>query len=142
MLNVSEIEVFTVGSPTQARFYRKVTKTGTCWIWTAATISGKYGYFRDENMEMVLAHVQAYLWDNESIDAGNEIHHLCGVYLCVNPTHLIQLKRRDHLKMHAPEVCHMGHADWEVTNSGQRRCRPCSLAYGRTHVRKTRVQSS
>lgn len=72
----------------QQRFWAKVQKTESCWLWTA---------YRDEEIgygqasidgRPQWAHRVAYRWANGPIPHGMEIDHVCHVRHCVNPEHL------------------------------------------------------
>jgi hypothetical protein len=69
-----------------ARFWPKVKKTQTCWLWTGTTSKG-YGVLKMLGRRDVKAHRMSWFlkygkWPEQSID------HLCGVRICVNPEHL------------------------------------------------------
>jgi len=68
------------------RFWNKVDKTGSCWIWTASRNEG-YGMFWDGKLNQ-RAHRMAYQWMNGLIPEGLTIDHMCRVRSCVNPSHL------------------------------------------------------
>lgn len=71
------------------RFWAKVEKTATCWVWTGAT---KYGYGvigvgrRTEGTVQV--HRLSYELHTGPIPEGLQIDHLCFNTACVNPDHL------------------------------------------------------
>jgi hypothetical protein len=69
------------------RFWRKVDKTETCWLWTAGTTGG-YGHFRPARSVPVLAHRYTYEQMCGPVAEGMELDHLCRVPRCVNPAHL------------------------------------------------------
>lgn len=70
-----------------ARFWNKVDRTESCWLWQAAVVRNGYGMFR-LGSQMVLAHRYAWEVTNGPIPDGKVIDHLCHVRRCVNPTHL------------------------------------------------------
>lgn len=74
--------------PVAERFWEKVDKTGSCWIWTAQLNRhrGGYGMFWDE--KPVWAHRWAYEALVGPIPDGLVLDHLCRTPACVNPTHL------------------------------------------------------
>ena len=61
-----------------------------CWIWQGATVSGPYGQLR-RNGKLTMAHRAYYEDAHGPIQDGNEVHHLCGTTLCVNPKHLLEM---------------------------------------------------
>jgi len=71
------------------RFWSKVNKTETCWLWTAATTDG-YGMFSigGQAGRMHRAHRVSFEALVGSIPEGLQIDHLCRVRNCVNPEHL------------------------------------------------------
>lgn len=70
-----------------ARFWPKVDKTATCWLWTASVFENGYGLFHldDRNLK---AHRYAYELLVGPIPDGLEVRHTCDVARCVNPEHL------------------------------------------------------
>lgn len=69
------------------RFWSKVAKTGTCWLWTASQYRDGYGIFYD-GITSVRAHRFAYEQTRGPIPEGLVIDHLCRVRHCVNPDHM------------------------------------------------------
>jgi len=69
------------------RFWLRVDKTATCWLWTVATTTAGYGEFQ-VNKKTVYAHRWAYEHFKGLIPIGLHIDHLCFVRHCVNPQHL------------------------------------------------------
>ena len=75
------------------RFWSRVEKTDSCWLWKAALQSAGYGVMRincknGNPGEMVYAHRFSYELLKGPIKGGLEIDHLCRVRNCVNPDHL------------------------------------------------------
>ncbi len=80
------------------RFWPKVSRTGNCWLWLAATNKGGYGCFRDGGgRRMVLAHRWAYEALVGPISVGLQLDHLCRTPSCVNPAHLEPVTQRENL---------------------------------------------
>ena len=71
----------------EERFWAKVDKTETCWMWTAGTNRFGYGKFSARG-KTVGAHRYAYILFNGSIPSGLLVCHKCDVPGCVNPEHL------------------------------------------------------
>lgn len=85
------------------RFWAKVDKTDTCWLWTGTVSAGGYGAFAVQAGKPVGAHRYAYQTLIGPIPAGLFIDHLCHTEavkrgeceggkcihrLCVNPAHM------------------------------------------------------
>jgi len=71
-----------------ARFWSKVRKTESCWLWTGALIRRRYGAFTVGPGEVRYAHRVAYELLVGSIPTGLTLDHLCRNTVCVNPSHL------------------------------------------------------
>jgi len=127
------------GSP-EERFWPRVEKTDSCWIWTGAKktghSTGPYGHF-EINGKSVLAHRYAYEALVGPIPSGLTIDHLCRNPLCVNPSHLEPVTRKENIlrgvgatAMHARKThCKNGHefneANTYIRRDGNRLCRVC-----------------
>lgn len=71
-----------------SRFFEKVEKTPTCWLWSGARSKG-YGVFGiPKTRRNARAHRLSYLFHVGPIPIGLELDHLCRVPACVNPAHL------------------------------------------------------
>ena len=68
------------------RFWEKVNRTDSCWVWTGAIQNG-YGMFRHQGYAR-LAHRVAFQWTKGPIPDGMEVDHMCFNRACVNPAHL------------------------------------------------------
>ena len=70
------------------RFWNRVEKTETCWLWSGkCLVSGGYGVLR-VNGKDTRAHRFSYELHNGPIPDGLVIDHMCHVTNCVNPDHL------------------------------------------------------
>lgn len=72
----------------EKRFWAKVNKTDTCWLWTAAKANKGYGAFGPEPGKVVKAHRYSWEMANGPITDGMCVLHKCDVPACVNPDHL------------------------------------------------------
>lgn len=81
----------------QKRFWENVSKTKSCWEWTASLSEG-YGQFLIDYKHK-LAHRLSYEWIKGPIQNGKNLHHLCRNRKCVNPDHLKQVTIRENILM-------------------------------------------
>lgn len=83
-----------------ARFWGKVEKTPTCWLWTASTVRG-YGQFTLPRVSGKQPHISAhrYAWEltNGPIADNLSVLHRCDQPLCCNPNHLFLGTQQDNL---------------------------------------------
>ena len=82
--------------PSVDRFWAKVEKTETCWLWTAHKNAKGYGTFWDGE-RTVLAYRWAFEDANGPIPAHLRLDHLCRVHACVNPDHLEPVTDRENI---------------------------------------------
>lgn len=77
------------------RFWAKVEKTRTCWLWTAALNSKGYGTIGhggrrpSGSWRTILAHRASYLMHVGPIQDGQDVLHRCDNPQCVRPAHLM-----------------------------------------------------
>jgi len=71
----------------EQRFWSKVNKTETCWLWTASTKNG-YGRFMVDKKGWP-AHRYSYTITNGEIPEALVVRHTCDNPPCVNPSHLL-----------------------------------------------------
>ncbi len=122
------------------RFWAKVNKTETCWLWTGAHTPLGYGRFSVGQHRLVCAHRWAYEAVLGPIPEGLVIDHLCRVPACVNPSHLEPVTTRINnlrgigytAQRAAQTQCVNGH-DFTVENTyvrpnRTRDCRRCRAA--------------
>jgi hypothetical protein len=127
------------------RFWSKVIKTETCWLWTGAGTPKGYGQFSPHRRH-VYAHRYAYELLVGAIPEALTIDHLCRVRACCNPEHLevvtigVNVLRGDSpsAKNARRTHCQRGH-EFTANNtytmpSGRRQCRACIAI--RTHARR------
>lgn len=78
------------------RFFIRMTKTETCWLWTSYTQHG-YGCMKILG-KSVRAHRLSYFIHNGVYDTDLCILHKCDNPLCVNPDHLFIGTQQDNVK--------------------------------------------
>jgi hypothetical protein len=119
----------------QTRFWSKVDRSGSCWLWTARRNRDGYGIFWFDGRSWF-----AHRWSYEQAagPVGDlSLDHLCRVRACVNPAHLEAVPIVDNIRRgygvagtNARKThCKRGHpfddANTYVMRGGGRMCRAC-----------------
>lgn len=89
-----------MGRSTEERFWGKVQKTETCWLWTGGKRSKGYGafvYARDGEPVQGRAHVYSYELHKGRVPKGVFVLHTCDTPACVNPDHLFLGNNQDNV---------------------------------------------
>jgi len=90
------------------RFWRKVSKTDSCWIWMAGVTSSGYGQFMVGKSPSIKAYAHRFSWTlaHGPIPDGLFVCHRCDTPRCVRPDHLFLGTARenmhDALRKHRP----------------------------------------
>jgi hypothetical protein len=128
---------------TDERFWSRVNKTETCWLWTGRQTEGGYGWFTI-GQRQVRAHRFAFYNGDIPVGGPGEggLDHLCRVRLCVRPEHLEEVTQAENNRraetvaaMRAAKAekyrthCRQGHPripenTW-CSKTGITACRPC-----------------
>jgi hypothetical protein len=89
------------------RFWAKVNKTDTCWLWTAGTTHSGYGSIRVKG-KALRAHRVAYEMLVGPIPEGAVLMHSCDTPACCNPAHLSIGSQREniHDAIEKGRTCH------------------------------------
>lgn len=78
-----------IKEPLEPRFWAKVNKTKTCWLWTASKTWDGYGRIGVHTpKQWDRAHRISWEIHFGPIPPGLYVLHRCDVRLCVNPDHL------------------------------------------------------
>jgi len=137
------------------RFWSKVNRTSTCWLWAAATDKDGYGAFmvgskKNHTKRMKKSHRISYQWAKGPIANGLEIDHICRVRECVNPDHLEAVTHRinwmrgdNHAAKNMTKThCRKGHEysgkNLRVNSLGKRCCKMCDR--DRKRIKRTQVK--
>src|SRR5688572_10191328 len=75
-----------LGRPLSERFWEKVDKTGTCWLWNARKDKDGYGFIRVDGKNKKAHRVAFELVHGR--EASKSVCHTCDTPGCVNPDHL------------------------------------------------------
>jgi hypothetical protein len=142
-----------VRGPVEPRFWAKVQKTETCWLWTGNKNPKGYGifYIGPTMKDFTPAHRFSYGLLVGSVPDGLQLDHLCRIRHCVNPAHLEPVTNRENIlrgngptARHARQTeCKHGHQfDKENTHQrpeGGRRCRTCMRNYNNARIQGGQV---
>jgi hypothetical protein len=75
--------------PIEERFWEKVKKASSCWLWIGAIRGGGYGVLGTKRGEKY-ANAHHFSWELHygPVPEGLQVLHKCDVRHCVNPEHL------------------------------------------------------
>lgn len=112
----------------KARFFRKVSKTETCWIWLGNHDHHGYGLMSIGGRagRQHPAHRISYTMFVGPIPDGLLVCHTCDVRNCVNPDHLFIGTSRDNTQ----DMIAKGRNRWSYGDQSGARTKPWALARG------------
>ncbi len=91
--------------PLGDRFWEKVKKTETCWLWAGGRFGAgrgerhRYGCFMVSRKEGTrLAHRVSWTLAHGKIPSGLQVCHTCDIPICVNPAHLYIGTQKDNAR--------------------------------------------
>lgn len=136
--------------PSEAeRYWAKVEKTDSCWLWTGTDNGRGYGFFPIGG-RYVQAHRYAYTIAKGEIPDGLTIDHLCRVRNCVNPDHLEAVTHKENIRRMQDATgtgwvvthCPVGHEylpeNTYIDPKGSRCCKACRVE----NTRRWRLKNS
>lgn len=131
-----------VGSviPLPPRFWTKVQKGSTCWLWQGSRTPGGYGYIWF-NGRLHGAHRIAWMLTHGQLpEKPLHVLHLCDIPPCVNPQHLFLGTHADNVR-DAYQKGRNGHAklNQEAVITIRASTEPASVLARRFGVGRTRI---
>ena len=124
------------------RFWSKVDKTATCWLYGGTILSSGYGQFKVQ-YRVYMAHRYAYEVSVGPIPDGLTLDHVkdrgCAHLNCVNPAHLEPVTQVENLRRSGAvsavnsrkTECPTCGSAYSVDGNDQRFCKPCRAAWKR-----------
>ncbi len=136
-----------------ARFWRQVNVSGSCWIWTGIIDHKGYGQFAANHKKHLAAHRWAYEALVGPIKEGLVVDHLCRNRACCNPDHMELVTTKENVlrgegitAQNARRVaCCCGH-EYSVCHRKNGRsyrfCKRCKNEHQREKRREKRIEEA
>lgn len=115
-------------------FTKTVKQDDGCWIYQGAPNNSGYAFVTlgsrtDGTRRRISVHRAVMILMGTEVDESLDVDHLCKVRLCVRPSHLRVLSRKENRGINREKThCRNGHPyndENTYTNGGKRFCRPC-----------------
>ncbi len=130
----------------EERFWKRVSKTPTCWNWTGKSDKKEYGRITHRGLQ-TNAHRVSWILLRGEIPEGLTLDHLCQNKRCVNPDHLEPVTRGENARryMLGRTHCKNGH-EFNPINTriakkdGRRQCRICHRFWQKNFETKMKTE--
>ena len=79
----------------KTRFFSKIEKTVSCWLWKAGCFNNGYGLFAWKGTPRLAHRISFFIHNNK--EADGVVRHTCDNPKCVNPAHLLEGSQYDNI---------------------------------------------
>ena len=130
------------------RFWEKVKKTRTCWLWLGKPNESGYGQFyatsikgegnKNGKGKRIYAHRYSYLKAKGTIPKGKILDHHCETPSCVQPKHLQPVTRGQNIQLGWKRKTHCKRGHRFNEQNGKKLCKECMRNNKRAKYRALR----